>query len=94
MSSAAGKRRMGRVASLGCVLCRRIGYGQTPAEVHHIRTEQGAASRASDGNTIPLCPEHHRGSGGIHGMGRRAFERTYNVTEIELLGETNLLLEG
>lgn len=93
MSSAAGKRRMARVAALGCVICARIGYGHTPGEVHHIRTEQGASNRASDGNTICLCPEHHRGASGFHGLGRKAFERTYKVTEIDLLGETNLLLE-
>jgi hypothetical protein len=34
---------------------------------------------------IGLCPEHHRGNTGIHGMGRKAFEREYGVTEEELL---------
>lgn len=91
--TSAEKSRMSRVAGLGCILCHRLGWGATPAEVHHIRTEQGAGRRAHDGLTIPLCPEHHRGGSGIHGMGRKAFERTYRVTEIDLLGETNLRLE-
>ena len=34
---------------------------------------------------IGLCREHHRGDTGIHGLGRRAFEKAYQVTEEELL---------
>ncbi|MGU7801363.1 Ref family recombination enhancement nuclease, partial [Escherichia coli] len=29
------KRWLEDVASLGCVVCRNLGYGATPAEVHH-----------------------------------------------------------
>ena len=79
---------MGRVASLGCVLCLRLGYGATPAEVHHIRTGVGAGRRAPDTDTIGLCPEHHRGNTGLHGMGRKAFEREYGITELELVEQT------
>jgi len=32
-----------------------------------------------------LCPEHHRGNTGIHGLGRKAFERKYQITEEGLL---------
>jgi hypothetical protein len=32
-----------------------------------------------------LCVEHHRGNTGIHGMGTKAFERHYNITQKELL---------
>ena len=60
-----GRRHMGRVAELGCVLCRHLGFDGTPAEVHHIRDGQGAAQRASDFLTVPLCPEHHRGGTGL-----------------------------
>ena len=88
MSSAAGKRHMGRVAGIGCILCRHLGYGQTPAEVHHIRDGQGAAQRANDTLTVPLCPEHHRGQSGLHGMGVKAFERTYRLSELDLLAMT------
>jgi len=79
---------MGRVAALGCILCRRLGIGGTPAEVHHPRTGTGAGRRASHMDTVPLCPEHHRGNGGIHGMGRKAFEHSYGVTELELIAQT------
>lgn len=85
---------MGRVAGIGCILCRHLGYGQTAAHVHHIREEQGAAMRASDYLTVPLCPEHHQGATGIHGLGRRAFERTYRLTELDLLAMTLEVLEA
>ena len=87
-------RHMARVAALGCILCRRLGYLGTPAEVHHIRTGTGAGRRAKDTETIPLCPEHHRGDTGLHGMGRKAFERAYRVTELELLAETRAMIGG
>lgn len=31
-----GKRWLSDVASLGCVVCRNLGYGASPAEIHHI----------------------------------------------------------
>ena len=81
------KDHMGRVAEMGCILCHRLGYGHTPAEVHHIREGQGMSQRASDFLTLGLCPEHHRGASGIHGLGRNAFERTYKLTELDLLAD-------
>ena len=76
---------MERIASLGCVVCRRIfGVMYSPAEVHHI----GDSSDRSNWLTIPLCTEHHRGSTGFHGLGQRAFERTYKTSELKLLGMT------
>ncbi len=35
------------VAELGCIVCRNLGFGSTPAEIHHIRTGQGAGQRAN-----------------------------------------------
>lgn len=74
-----------RVAGLGCILCWFLGWGQTPAELHHPRTGMGMGMRASDRDVIPLCPPHHRGNEGLHGLGRKAFERRYKVTEMDLL---------
>ncbi|MDR1349636.1 MAG: Ref family protein [Zoogloeaceae bacterium] len=85
-------RHLDRVASLGCVLCRHLGQGATPAQVHHLREGQGMGQRADDFLTIPLCPEHHTGQSGIHGMGRKAFERAY-LPEMDLLAMTIELLE-
>lgn len=88
MTSAAAKRHMDRVAGLGCCLCRRLGYGPTPAQLHHIREGQGMSQRAQDTLVIPLCQEHHTGGSGVHGMGAKAFQRVYRVTELDLLAET------
>lgn len=75
---------MSRVAAIGCLICQRLELGETPAEVHHVFD---SAAR-SNWLTVPLCPEHHRGPTGFHGMGQRAFERLYSTTEADLLAET------
>ena len=88
----AERQHLARVAALGCVLCRRLGLGETPATIHHIRAGQGMSQRASHFETIGLCYPHHQGDEGLHGLGRRAFERVYGVTELELLAEVRELL--
>lgn len=75
---------MSAQADAGCILCRHLGYGATPAEIHHLRSGMGAGQRNTNLMTIPLCPEHHRGNTGFHGLGRRAFERAYGITEMDL----------
>ena len=78
---------MQQVQALGCIVCRHNGM-ETPAEVHHL-TEGGR--RLGHMHVIPLCPAHHRGDVGIHGMGRKAFEREYG-TQKDLLAETQGLM--
>lgn len=82
------ERHMERVASLPCVLCKRLGVATYGVHVHHIREGQGAAQRASDYLTLPVCPEHHQGSSGIHGLGRKGFYARYKLTELDLLADT------
>lgn len=36
------------------------------------------------GDAIPLCPEHHRGSTGVHGLGTKGFPTHYGISEEEL----------
>lgn len=86
--SAKGSRHMGKVAEVGCILCLKLGWGPTPAQVHHLKEECGASQRQSDFLTVPLCSEHHQGATGIHGLGRKRFERTYRLTELDLLAAT------
>lgn len=94
MPTNAEKLHMGRVAELGCCICRRLGFPDSPAQVHHIRTGTGAGRKASDMDTIPLCEPHHTGAAmSIHGMGRKAFEAYWGVTELELLEETRALID-
>jgi hypothetical protein len=89
MPTKAEKQHYAKVANLGCSLCRYLGYGESPPELHHIRR----AGKRTNAPVIPLCPEHHRGNTGIHGMGRKAFEKEYKVTEEELLDQTEKLIE-
>jgi hypothetical protein len=77
----------GKLAELGCMLCRRL-YGITdgPVELHHLRT--GGWGKGDYKTLIPLCPEHHRGKTGIHGMGTKGFEKYYDLKQQNLLDQT------
>lgn len=69
----------GKLAALGCMVCRRLHGPHDPAEVelHHLRT--GGWGKGDYKTLIPLCPEHHRGKTGVHGMGTKAFDKHYGV---------------
>jgi hypothetical protein len=84
MTSKAQKEHYGKVAQLGCILCVHLGYGETPCELHHIRH----GGKRDNAPVIGLCPEHHRGNTGVHGMGRKAFARHYCLSEEDLLRKT------
>ena len=87
------KKYLSKIADLGCIICYRLGYIGTPAEIHHVRgMGLGMSVRSSHYATIPLCPRHHRGNDGYHGLGRKAFERRYEVTEQELLDQVQEML--
>jgi hypothetical protein len=92
MTTLKEKKHMGRVAELGCAVCRRMGHEGTPAEIHHLRAGTGAGRRASHYDVIPLCPEHHRGAMGLHGLGTKGFPAHYGFTEQDLLNDTRKLL--
>ena len=83
------KKRLGKIADLGCSLCRHQGNEGTPAELHHIR-RSGIRSRSP---IIPLCPFHHRGANTSIHTGRKWFEKHYGITEEELLEQTEKLIE-
>lgn len=59
MSLTPAQRWMGRVAAIGCIACALLGFGETPAQVHHIR--EGRIAR-NDYLTLPLCEPHHTGT--------------------------------
>lgn len=88
--SIAAKRHLGRVAALGCIVCRRFDMRDVPAEIHHPRFAAGMAQRASDWLAIPACPEHHRGPRGIHGD--RSVLRQIKCDEPALLADVIELL--
>lgn len=87
MTTVDQKKHMNRVAELGCAVCRRMGYEGTPAELHHPRRGTGLGQRASNYDVIPLCPEHHRGKTGVHGLGTKGFPKHWGFDEADLLDD-------
>lgn len=79
------KAHYSALSSFGCILCYHLGHQGTPAEIHHIRRH---GQPRDDAPVIPLCPYHHRGSKGVHGLGKKRFPKYYNITEEELLALT------
>jgi len=88
-ASKAEREHMGIVAGLCCVVCRNLGYGDSPAEVHHVRYLAGGGQRSSNFDTLPLCPAHHRlgGYGVAYHAGPEEWERRYGA-EADLLTQT------
>ena len=81
------KNAFNKIAELGCILCSTIlGFEGTPSELHHIRRY---GTKRSTSPVIPLCPEHHRGNTGVHGLGHKGFANKWGVTEEELLERVN-----
>lgn len=71
-----------RVAGIGCVVCRRMGRGYCPPQLHH--TIDG-----DDFSVVPLCPDHHdpnRTGTGFHGMGVERFCLVFKVPRLQELG--------
>lgn len=58
---------------------------QGQSSLHHLRT--GGWGKGDYKTLIPLCPEHHRGQTGVHGMGTKAFDRAYPFTQADLLAD-------
>lgn len=87
------KAHLKLVVQIGCIACRKLGYPDTPAEIHHIRSGQGMSQRANDVDTLPLCPFHHRqGPDAIH-VSPASFQRKFG-TERALLMETLRLVDA
>jgi hypothetical protein len=77
------KIALNKIAGLGCILCSEVlGIAGSPAELHHVR-RYGA--KRSTSPVLPLCPEHHRGNTGVHGLGAKGFESKWGVTFTQLL---------
>lgn len=84
---------LSRVAALGCLACKNLGFEDTPAEIHHPRTGAGMGQRSPHSSAIPLCPTHHRTGGpgvAIH-AGQKTLEAIHG-TETELLAQVRELL--
>ena len=84
MSTKNEKKRLNKIAELGCILCSEVyGFEGTPSELHHVR-RYGAVRSASP--VLALCPEHHRnGNDSFHRMGINAWQDKHGITIEELL---------
>lgn len=87
------KRWMDDVQSLGCIVCRKEGKGQTPAEIHHI---DGKTKVGAHFHIIPLCYFHHReGSATSLYISRHPYKRRFEErygSELDLMFEVELLV--
>lgn len=77
---------MERVAGMPCVICwKKLGRKTFGVHVHHA----GDATKRNDWAVVPLCPEHHQGATGVHGLHRRAFSTMWKADDLDLLAWTN-----
>lgn len=54
------KAHLDLIRSTPCVVCRMMGFvNHRRSDPHHVKEGQGMACKASDYETIPLCPRHH-----------------------------------
>jgi hypothetical protein len=83
----------GRLASLGCMACRRIHgpHEPGPVELHHLR--EGGWGKGDYKTLMPLCVDHHRGPSGVHGLGTKGFADHYGFTQRDLLNDALEFLE-
>lgn len=85
------KRHKDKLAQIGCMACRRLfGITDSPVQLHHLRS--GGWGKGGFDTLIPLCPEHHTGATGVHGMGTKAFDRHYSFTQQDLLNDALTLI--
>ena len=88
------KEWMDQISQLGCIVCHREFWIETPAEVHHIA---GKVKIGSHFATIPLCYEHHRsGRNDEKATSRHPFKREFEKrygTQTELLQATKERVE-
>lgn len=68
----------------GCAICGK------PAEIHHAAGSAATHNKVRIGQSwvIPLCAEHHRGTGGIHGD-----LSAFDLWDVSALGETRKEIE-
>jgi len=83
-----------QVARMCCAICERL-HGEHDGgyvELHHLR--KGGWGTQGYKTLIPLCVKHHRGAEGIHTMGTNAWERHFDVSQLELLEKVQSRLEA
>ena len=76
---------LSKLANLGCIICKKMGFQDSPAEIHHIN-EGRIGKRASFNKTIPLCVIHHRQSKESYHYSPKNFTKKWG-SQKELLQE-------
>jgi hypothetical protein len=84
------KKHLSKVAELGCIACTKLGYYNTPAEIHHVKR---FGEKRNHFNVIPLCPYHHRTSKESVHLNPKWFIETFGSQE-NLLQEVNENING
>ena len=84
------REHLQKVQDLGCIVCIRLGYYGTPAEIHHVRR---FGEKRDHMKVIPLCPHHHRNSLESYHLNPKWFTGTFGTQE-ELLEETERFLDA
>lgn len=78
-----GKDHLERVHEIPCVVCVKMGMApRFPVHAHHL---ESVRDELSDYAAVPLCPDHHQGPNGIHGLSRRGFEMRYKLSDMDLM---------
>ena len=89
----------GRIASIGCIVCRNNGIENDYVSIHHIT---GRSSKSAHRQVLPLCANHHQIADtqkperwfALH-ANKAKFEKEYGSQNelyeqcIEILGESN-----
>ena len=86
------KEHYEKVASLGCIVCRKMGYYDSPAEIHHIKENYSLGKKSDYLSCIPLCPAHHRTTNDAYHYSPKSFTEKWG-TQKELLEQIQELLE-
>ena len=61
------RKHLARLFDLGCIICKKLGFPNSPPQIHHIKYKDlGISRKSSDFEAIPLCYEHHMGKEGYH----------------------------
>lgn len=91
--TAAEKRHMDAVASLGCIVCYNLGFGFSPAIIHHAYA--GRKGGRDHSLVLPLCAAHHNTplTAGIAIHASKPIWESLYGTEAELLRQVQALLE-
>lgn len=78
------------IHGLPCVVCFLLtGQRRYGVEGHH---PESVRDELSDWLELPICPDHHRGPNGIHGLSRRGFEIRYKLDDLALIAGTIKLM--